>query len=210
MVYESKRPENTSSWNTPSQSHWQSSPSKKHDSFGHRTHKSDPEREAFEQNRSEAVLLEIKEKDGTITQVEKERLAFLRQQMSAYWDRRFPKSDPNWLEKELARFDKLQELKRTQEQQKAAAKTQVTPVVPQNEQAQQATLETSAGLGQASNQEEIALSQIQTTPIAKPQQELNREQRDFVRSGKKSAFTQCAAGIAKNQLQYKKVFITFS
>ncbi|RCJ40102.1 hypothetical protein A6770_38195 [Nostoc minutum NIES-26] len=36
------------------------------------------------------------------------------------------------------------------------------------------------------------------------------EQRDFVRSGKKSAFTQCAAGIAKNQLQYKKVFITFS
>lgn len=87
MVYESRKPENKSSWDTPSQSHWQSKSSKKHDSFGQETHKSepDPETKAFEKNRSEAVVLEIREKYGTITEVEKERLAFLRQEMNAYW-----------------------------------------------------------------------------------------------------------------------------
>jgi hypothetical protein len=76
VVYESKRPENKSSWDTSSRSHSQSSSSKKHDSFGQETYESKPDAQtkAFNKNRSEAVVLEIREKYGTITEVEKERL----------------------------------------------------------------------------------------------------------------------------------------
>lgn len=60
----------------------------------------DIENEAFQQNKFEAFGLQLKEKSGTITPVEQERLGVLQAKMDSFWSQRMEraKAQPNLLE----------------------------------------------------------------------------------------------------------------
>ncbi len=60
----------------------------------------DKENQAFEQDQFEATGLQLKEKNGTITPVEQERLALLQARMASFWSQRMEraKAQPNLLE----------------------------------------------------------------------------------------------------------------
>ena len=58
------------------------------------------ENQAFKQNKFDAISLEIKEKRGTITATEAEKLAVLRAKMDLFWEKRMERAlaKPNWYE----------------------------------------------------------------------------------------------------------------